>query len=152
MTEAELLRSLVDYVREAVKDFRIPVKSGDPRAPQVVSGYLPPKRGTDHDDFPFVIVRPVKGACDDVSSATVNLIIGVYDEDMAGFEHCLNIMAQLRTSFCVDGVIEKRYQLTRPITWECPEEQPYPQWLLLMTTEWAFRAPIEEYDEGFYDD
>lgn len=152
MVEAELLLTLSEFVREAVKDYRLPVKNGDPRPPQVVPGFLPPKRGSEHDDFPFVIVRPVKGSCDETASATVNLIVGVYDESVKGFEHCLNIMTRLRTAVCEKGVVANRYQLTRPITWELPEEQPYPQWLLLMTTEWAFYAPIEKYDEGFYDD
>lgn len=145
MVETELLREIVKFVAETVAEMRLPVKGGEPRAPQVFGGYLPPKRSGKDDDFPFVIVRPVKGAIDDASTATVNLIIGCYDEDPAGYEHCLNVLARLRTAFCARGVLASRYTLQRPITWECAEEQPYPQWLLLMTTEWVYRAPVEEH-------
>lgn len=154
MVEIELAKELGKFIAAAVKDYRLPVRNGDLRAPQVVIGYLPPKRSKGMDDFPFVIVRPVKGQSEErTSSATVDLIIGCYCEEDEGFEHCLNVMSSIRTALCRAGTIANKYQFRQPITWELAPEQPFPQWLLSMTTEWVFAAPIvEHFEEDDYFD
>ena len=63
MVENKLTRAIRELVAAAVKNFALPTKpergfaEGELRAPQVVSGYLPPKRTGQKDDFPFVLVR-----------------------------------------------------------------------------------------------
>ena len=35
-------------------------------------------------------------------------------------------------------MLDHRYQLESPITWEMADEQPYPAWLAVITTVWDF--------------
>ena len=87
MVENELTRAIRELVAEAVKNFSLPTKpergsaEGDLRAPQVVNGYLPPKRTGQKDDFPFVLVRADEGATDqDSTEVKVSIIVGTYSE------------------------------------------------------------------------
>ena len=57
MIESNLAIALGVFVEDSLKELRLKTKKGELRAPQVVDGYLPPKRTLDDDDFPFVIVR-----------------------------------------------------------------------------------------------
>ncbi|MGN0885800.1 MAG: hypothetical protein ACI4RT_02255 [Candidatus Spyradenecus sp.] len=150
MIENELTAALRAKIAEAVKDYRMPTKSGGLRAPVVYNAYLPPKRsglnGTtgNDDDFPFVVVRP-EGATSEreETEVTVSIIIGCYTQETDGHEYCLNVMARIRTALTSmeNGILAGRYVLKYPLTWEMPPDQPYPQWQVSMETRWAFNTP-----------
>lgn len=150
MVENELTRAIRELVAEAVKNFALPTKpergadEGELRAPQIVNGYLPPKRSGAKDDFPFVIVRAEEGASDAESTEVqVSIIIGTYSEEYDGHEYCMNVMSRIRTALCsLPGmVLEHRYALKHPIKWTTYAEQPYPYWQLDMQTTWDIRTP-----------
>ena len=107
MVENKLTRAIRELVAAAVKNFALPTKpergfaEGELRAPQVVNGYLPPKRTGQKDDFPFVLVRADEGATDqDSTEVKVSIIVGTYSEEYDGHEYCLNVMARIRTALC----------------------------------------------------
>ena len=150
MVENELTRAIRELVAEAVKDFALPTKpergdeEGELRQPQIVNGYLPPKRSGSKDDFPFVLVRAEEGASDAESTEVqVAIIIGAYSEEYDGHEYCLNVMSRIRTALCsLPGMtLANRYRLQHPIKWSTYSEQPYPQWQLDMQTTWLIRTP-----------
>lgn len=150
MVENELTRAIRELVAEAVKNFSLPTKpergsaEGDLRAPQVVNGYLPPKRTGQRDDFPFVLVRADEGATDqDSTEVRVSIIVGTYSEEYDGHEYCLNVMSRIRTALCsLPGMtLANRYRLKHPIKWSTYAEQPYPYWQLDMQTTWYIRTP-----------
>lgn len=150
MVENELTRAIRELVAESVKNFALPTKpergsaEGDLRAPQVVNGYLPPKRQGSKDDFPFVLVRADEGATDqDSTEVKVSIIVGTYSEEYDGHEYCLNVMSRIRTALCsLPGmVLANRYRLKHPIKWSTYAEQPYPYWQLDMQTAWDIRTP-----------
>ena len=144
MIENKLSEALRKFIGEDLKDYVLPVKTGEARTPYIVNGYLPPKRSTASDDFPFVLVRPDHGTSDmGQTEVTVSIIIGCYSEDYDGYEYCLNIMTRIRQALATmeNQTLDERYQLQWPITWENPTDQPWPQWQLEMTTKWVFNTP-----------
>lgn len=144
MVENKLTLALREFIKEAVKNFRLPVENGKIRAPQVINGYLPPKQSGNLDDFPYVIVRPEKGSSErEATEVTVSIIIGCYAEDYDGYEYCLNVMARIRHALAEleNNILANRYVLQFPISWEMVPGQPYPEWQLDMTTHWDFNSP-----------
>ncbi len=150
MVENELTRALRGLCAEAVKNFALPTKSErgqekeELRAPQIINGYLPPKRSGQKDDFPFVLVRADEGTTDqDSTEVQVSIIVGTYSEEYDGHEYCLNVMSRIRTALCsLPGmVLADRYRLKHPIKWSTYAEQPYPYWQLDMQTTWDIRTP-----------
>lgn len=154
MVENELAKALRAFIADAVKDYRLPVKTGEMRAPTVVNGFLPPKRSNAEEDFPFVLVRLEKGVTDlEETAVTVAIIIGCYTTEFDGHEYCINVMERIKQALCSMpyGTLANKYILRYPVKWELPDEQPYPQWQIGMTTEWAYRAPEVEFG-GEFDD
>jgi hypothetical protein len=148
MIENLLTAELRDFINNAVKDYRLPVKDGEGRAPQIINGYLPPKRSSDDDDFPFVIVRAEAGNCErEQTEITVAIIIGCYTKEYNGHEYCLNVMTRIRNALCSmeNNILANKYVLQFPISWEVPQNQPWPQWQLDMTTHWDFNTPQADF-------
>lgn len=140
-----LTKALRELCAQAVKDFRLPTKDGKTlRAPQIVNGFLPPKRSTDNDDFPFVLVRPEQCTSDRESEEVrVNIIVGCYSEEYDGYEYGVNVIERIKEKICTlpAETLDKRYQMRYPIKWTMVPEQPWPQWQIDMETIWIFNSP-----------
>lgn len=144
MTENGLIKALREYLEQAVADFRLPVKNGEPRAPRIYNGYLPPKRSGQGDDFPFVLVRPDAGETDgEETEVTISIVVGCYTEEFDGHEICLNIMQRIRHALFTleNGILANKYVLHTPFKWRNYEDQPYPLWQLDIETKWVFNSP-----------
>ena len=145
MIEQELVKSLREFIKDAVKDFRLPVETEKkPRAPKVYDGYLPPKRSENGDDFPLIIVRPESATTErEETEVSVAIIVGCYTEEFDGHEYCLNVMTRIRNALTSmeNGILAKKYVLKFPITWNIVPEQPWPQWELEIDTKWCFNTP-----------
>ena len=144
MIENLLADELRKLIANAVADYRLPVKNGEARPPQVVNGYLPLKRGSNDEDFPFVLVR-VEGAKTEQDSTVVDvaIIVGCYAETFDGHEYCLNVMSRIRNAltFLPGWILAGKYALNFPIEYSILPDQPYPYWQLDMSTKWAVRTP-----------
>lgn len=108
------------------------------KAPEIINGFLPPKRDA-KDDFPFVVIIPVKGSTDgDKTETDVRMEVGAWSEEYSGYEYAMNIMSRIRNALMdlPDGTLAGKFRITLPITWEMDDEQPYPGWLITMTTTW----------------
>lgn len=152
MVENLLVDALVALISEAVEEYRMPVKNGDPRAPKVVNGFLPPKRSLPEDDFPFVVVRAEAGTSDVQETITnVAISIGCYTEEYDGHKYCLNVLARIKSALSMleNGILDKKYVLQYPMTWQMVENQPYPEWQLDMVTKWAYNTPQAEFSTDF---
>ena len=140
-----LTKALRELCEQAVKDFRLPTKDGKTlHAPQIVNGFLPPKRSTDLDDFPFVLVRPEQCTTDRESEEVrVNIIVGCYSEEYDGFEYGVNVVERIKEKICTlpAETLAQRYQMRYPIKWTMVPEQPWPQWQIDMETIWIFNSP-----------
>lgn len=140
-----LTKALRELCEQAVKDFRLPTKDGKTlRAPRIVNGFLPPKRSTDVDDFPFVLVRPEQCTTDRESEEVrVNIIVGCYSEEYDGFEYGVNVVERIKEKICTlpAETLAQRYQMRYPVKWTMVPEQPWPQWQIDMETIWIFNSP-----------
>lgn len=140
-----LTKALRELCEQAVKDFCLPTKDGKTlRAPQIVNGFLPPKRSSELDDFPFVLVRPEQSTTDRQSEEVrVNIIVGCYSEEYDGFEYGVNVIERIKEKICTlpAETLEQRYQMRYPIKWNMVPEQPWPQWQIDMETIWIFNSP-----------
>lgn len=144
MVENHLVEALRAYLAKALEDFRLPAKSGEHRPPQIVEGFLPPKRSSTIDDFPFVIVRPKNGIIQaGETEISVSLIVGCYTEEMDGYRHCMNVASRIRNALTMlpNQTLDRRFQLAFPLRWTCHDDQPFPQWQIDMETQWVTRTP-----------
>ncbi|HOV79367.1 MAG TPA: hypothetical protein PK728_04615 [Bacillota bacterium] len=147
-TPVLLVDGLRDFIEPLVKSYVLETNRPNlAKPPQVVTGYLPPKNPNfDAPDFPFVIVRFVEGTdSDDGSTAVVKIIAGTYSEDAReGWRDAANILQRVKTELLKRRVIAKKYRVELPMKIEMPEEQPFPEWIGVMTTTWAVAQPLEE--------
>lgn len=146
MIEPHLTESLCEFLEKTCTEFRLPTRSGGMRSPKVFSGYLPLKRSTDDEDFPFLLVR-VESATTDVDATEVEavIVVGCYldSPDMAGYAQCLDVVARIRNALArlSAQTLAGRYQLRLPFKWENIQEQPFPHWQVEITTTWLFQNP-----------
>lgn len=77
MNEINLCDSLVELVKDTVKNFRLLNKNGEAVIPKVYSGFLPLKN--DEDVFPYVLVRHEKSSTDwEGTNCSVSIIAGSF--------------------------------------------------------------------------
>ena len=120
------------------------------------------ERGSDDDDvpingegysrreareiFPCVVIRPIKCSCGDLTDQLiVVLTVGVFDESnrcMEGLEWLVNVLERIRQLLEAQPVLEKRYELEGPVTWEVFDESLHPFWFGEMVTEWNLYRPV----------
>jgi hypothetical protein len=147
----ELCNAIEAHITDAVKDLRMAYPRGEPRPPQVVHGFLPPKqRGNDaDDDAPFIIVRPVDGSDGEQdSTVTVALIFSAYAEDERGVDEVLHALWRVRNSLLAKRMLENRFEMRLPLDWRVYEDQPAPYWFAAMVTRWVINQPQRQL-EGF---
>lgn len=155
MIETNLTDALCDFIRESLTHLSLETQSGIHRPPEVIPGYLPPKRSRAAEDFPFVIVRAENASCNrGETEATVVLIVGCYSQETDGYAYCLHVMQHLRLALLTleDQTLAGKYQLAFPIDWDNVPEQPYPLWQIQMTTRWVFNTAQLPAIEGEFDD
>ena len=93
-----------------------------------------------------MIVRLVKGEdTQEGATLTVKIIVGTYSEDaQEGWRDVANIIQRIWQELFKKRVVAKKFRLEYPMNFEMPEEQPYPEWIGIMTTTWTLPHPIEE--------
>lgn len=150
MIEVYLTKALREFIKAAVKDFRLPVEKGEIRAPQILNGeltpkqYIEPNQSERKDDFPFVVVRPEGATTErERTEVTVSIVIGCYTKEFDGHDYCLNVMSRIRNALTAmeNGTLDQKYILQFPIEWDNIPQQPWPQWQIIMTTRWVFNTP-----------
>lgn len=145
-----LCESLRNLVAEATKNLKLETENlgAEHKAPRIVNGFLPPKRATDEPENPFIIIRPKDGRISDDGTYKVNvrIIVGVYSEEFDGHEYALIVFQRITQAIQESQVLTKRYRLEYPLTWEMFDEQPYPFWAIVGTTQWLVPAPVQLLD------
>ena len=145
MTENHLTQEMRALLADALKDFSYHAQDGMTEgAPVVINGFLPPKKKPDNRDWPFVVVRPVEGSInEEETTVSVQIIVGCWSEEFEGYEYCLNILSRIRNALTLlpARTLARRFRLGFPIKWEFVNEQPYPSWTAVMTTDWILRTP-----------
>ena len=135
MTINDLVRRLAEHLTTVVAELRLETCDGTAQRPPVlVAGWLPPKRSTDQNDFPFLVVRPATGTdAEDGARVVVKLLFGTFSESVEGWQDLGNVIQRVMTSFDLTRTLGP-FCLEKPLTWTIYDEQPLPQWAAEMTT------------------
>lgn len=145
MTENHLTQELRAFLADALKDFSYLAQDGKTEgSPKVINAFLPPKKESDGRDWPFVVVRPVEGSIDEEkTTVSVQIIVGCWSREFEGYEYCLNVLSRIRNALAMlpARTLDHRFLLAFPVKWELLNEQPYPSWTAVMTTDWMLRTP-----------
>lgn len=152
MQEIDLCTSIRTRIESVTASLLLQTDHGEDalKAPQVVNGYLPPKRSNDIPDFPYIIVRPSNGRTDNQSSSVceVKILIGCFSEEYDGYEYAIQVMDRIRLSFMQSPTLDKKFRFEFPFDFTLFDDQPYPEWMLECTTRWTIATPQELPDEG----
>lgn len=147
-----LCDALRTRIGEATATLRLETENLEvpPRAPVIVNGFLPPKRSTQEPENPFIIVRPKDGRIPDdgYNLAKVRIIVGTFSEEYDAHEYCIIVFERIMRALREQPTLDRRYTLEYPLTWDLFDEQPYPFWQLVGTTEWIVPTPVMLPDEG----
>ncbi|MDI3534823.1 MAG: hypothetical protein PWQ82_1188 [Thermosediminibacterales bacterium] len=142
-----LVDELRNFIDDVVKNYWLETNKQDlNKPPQVVTGYLPPKKSAPDPDYPFVIVRLAEGTDNqEGATVTVKIIVGTYSEDAQnGWRDVASIIQRIWTELFKRRIIAKKYKVEYPMKFEMPEEQPFPEWVGIMTTNWTVAHPVLE--------
>jgi hypothetical protein len=143
----DLIDSICDFLRNStIMNMDLATKKNEERAPQIIAGYLPPKKSEPDPDFPFVIVR-LEGFEDNLESAIASIAmeIGTYSKDAQdGWRDVVNIATRIWSELFIKRVVADRYRVEYPCKFILPEEQPFPQWVGMLSTVWTIAHPVEE--------
>lgn len=148
MTINTLIDALISFLSEKTQNIILTTEAGIEKTPQYVNGYLPPKKSTDIEDFPFIIVRPNNGS-DTPSNigmsgdVAVKILIGTHSEDPHGYQDAVTLLEIIRRELLTQRVINKQFEL-QLFSWQFPDEQPFPHWYIELTTNWAVLVPSEQ--------
>ena len=148
-----LVEDLSVYLQKKLKEFSLETKKGR-RSIKIFKYFLPTKRKETEDDFPLIIIRPFEGEDSKQSDATVKFICGVYSQDEEGIYDLISLMEKVRLALLEDYEINPKFRLeqteNKPLKWEISEDQPYPQWLGVITA--TFNVPIVQFKGDIYGD
>lgn len=137
MTIVLLIDALEVFAKDTLSDLILSTDEETQRAPKVFKYDLPPKKANEEPIYPFVLIRPSKGAGKS-DKVTIDLFVGAHAEDSEGAKDVFNILQRLVNKLCEVEILDKRFSLDSgsDVEWEFPAEQPYPQWNAIITTVW----------------
>lgn len=155
MTPIVLVDELVQFIKTVVKEFVLNSNvTGIRKEPQVIGGYLGEKKpGQDQNppDYPYVVVRYLEDEDNgQQDTAIVRIIAGTYSEDAAnGWRDALNVLTRIKYALLKQKFFGP-FKVEYPVKMELPEEQPFPEWVALMTVNVVI--PRTEEEGGYIED
>ena len=137
MVEIMLAAALRSFLADLSQTFSM-------RKPVVVDGYLPQKRETDLDFSPQIIVRVMGSTAErEVTEVTVDLILCCHSTSNDGYAYLLTMAERIRTALLRMPMqtLDRRYVLQFPLECRLPDDQPWPNWQMSMSTRWLIKTP-----------
>lgn len=152
MNESVLCTAIRERLMSIVANMQLENDAGSKvQPPQIVRGYLPPKRSGAIKDFPYLIVRPSVGSTDTEykSIVDVKFLIGCYSEDFDGFEYAMLVLDVVRRDLLErPNLTGTAFQFELPFDWRLFDEQPWPEWMIEATCKWTIPTPQRVPDDG----
>lgn len=148
----EVRKRLQEILENLILDTELDGKLIGRRPCRVYNGFLPPTKQTPDSEVPFVIVRPTKGSTDTGGHTVVdvNLIVVTYSKEFDGHENGLQVLHRVRQGLLEKPTLDSRYRMAQNMSWELIDQQPYPNWHILIKTQWYIPTPQNIQDEGEY--
>ncbi len=144
MTVTESMDNLAKFFREIVKNYTGDTKPGIQKPIEVHAGF-PPVRET-RDAMPSCIYCIVSDVTDESDGSSVEIQIGfsVYDANPGGCGRSLyNLIEHVRQALLKKRTIAGRNRLILPLKTEIPTEQPFPEWVGVISAKYTI-AQIDE--------
>lgn len=160
MTPIILVDELVKFIKPVVAEFVLQTnQQGVTKAPQVLAGFLdekkPPMAGQQGSpDFPFVIVRYLEDDdTEDSNIATIRIYAGTYSLDAQnGWRDAMNVITRIKQALLKQRIIGKQFWVEKPMKTEMPEDQPFPEWVAVLSFNMVIPQVEQEgvmFDDGF---
>ena len=150
MIPVNLIETLTAHLRKLLADYSTEQPSGT-FIVDVIPGRIPnPETAQENISAVYVIVRSVEDAGgNEMSSATVEMILSIYDEDdLTGWRTLYNVAEHIRQYLLKHRILDKKYMLKinteNPVRTVFVDDQPYPQWIATITAKYTISQPEEE--------
>lgn len=157
-TPINLVECLATRIENLVEKYRLQTSDAPEtlRAPNVLRQYLPLKKYADEPDpadYPLVSVflSDVEvAAADERGKAQVDIICGGYDanNNSQGWRTPMDMAYRILVDLQQAPIIGA-FQMQFPVTIKAPEDQPYPQWYVTLSTRWDMPAIALTKPAGF---
>jgi len=150
MTPIILIDQLVLFIQSVVSEFDLETNvPGVRKQPQVVAGYLREKKTAQKQevpDFPHVVVRFLEDTdALESNTAHVRIIAGTYSQDeQNGWRDAMNVITRIKQALIKQRIIGNIFIMEKPIKTDLPEEQPFPEWVAMMTVNFTIPQIQEE--------
>lgn len=147
MIPALLIEELVNFLKDANKNFRLTEKGYEDKGLLVVPAYIKQRESPQENFYPHIVVRPLKGADDtEGSTADVRLIFGTHSTDVnEGWRELLSLMEHTRQALLKQRILAKKFALCLPTAWEFEEQQPFPEWVGYMELKYSIAQTAPNY-------
>lgn len=144
-----LVDELAAFLEGVTANFEMTTPSGKIRSPKVTPGWLPLKdpKNKDEEDFPYVLVRYIghSDKSEGESTAKIHIFAGVYSMDPQGWRELVNPLERIRQALLKKRTLAKKFRLVLPMESKIPpHDQPFPEWVGWLETEWTIPQPVEE--------
>lgn len=151
MNTHELCNTIRERLEYEFRNVQLPSEGrGERAAPAVINSYLPPKRSVRADvdtDFPFVLVRPVRGRSTiDGSSVTVRLIVGVRNESRDEGVTSMLLIKDIILAALFRAPRHGVFTFEQTAEWVNFDDQQEPFYELWIDTDWSMYHPQLEGD------
>lgn len=153
MTIIESMENVAAYIKEVVAEYSAEQASGRKKI-EVYAGF-PPVR-TSRDETPscvYCVPTEVNDSAEGASDVKIMIGISVYDADKdTGGRALYNLAEHIRQALLKKRTLNGRNRLIFPLKTEIPTEQPFPEWVGVITATYTIAFIEEEgidYDETF---
>lgn len=163
------ITDLSDAVRarlgEVFEQFRLPSDNpdDDPGTLKTITIYdgFPPKVRRDANgnevgpELPSVIVRPDSGEDTEgqgnarMSTCEVEMYIVAQRIEDDGYRDIVAIIQKIRTDLLSRPVIDGRYRVELPLSWDISEDNAYPQWYGRVSAKINLPQPVELFPDEY---
>jgi hypothetical protein len=100
---------------------------------------MPPKLAG-QSVVPQIVVSPESGEdAEDRSTETLNIEICTYSKELNGWIDLLSVIERIRGGLASHPLVDGRYSLESPLTWETSYIDEYPYWKATVTTAWSYQ-------------
>ena len=146
-----LVEELCQFIARFTADYEVEMPDGTTKSPQIVNGFLPPKRDDDRDDDeePMILIRLADGqdewhedTTQAIAVAHTTIIVRTAAWDVTkGPQQTLNLTARIRQRIYASPILAHRYRAIYPLKWKAPEGNTFPLWQGEMTVPWIVPIP-----------
>lgn len=153
-------------LREVLGEMQLPTQGGELRNLTIYDGWIPPKRRgqTDDNEYPFIMVRPGRGehlreggrngqggaAGQSSNTVDVSIYVGTFGDDATGYREALQVIERIMIDLNHRPQVGDRCRVMPGMSWEMPEEQPYPQWIAMLNITMQLPHTAEKMETDFY--